>query len=76
MDGMIEIIGIGESLMSEMMLFQIAPERFDIVELGSVFRQPSIVSQDARAAKAARGLARVDRAVVEHEHDRFRRRRA
>jgi hypothetical protein len=37
-DGAIEMIGIGESLMGEMMAFQIPPDRFDIIQFRGVFR--------------------------------------
>jgi len=33
-DGIIEVFWTGESLMSKMMLFQIAPELFDVVATG------------------------------------------
>ena len=39
-DGAIEVIRAGEGLMSEVMPLQVAPDPFDVVELGSVLRQP------------------------------------
>jgi hypothetical protein len=39
-DGTVEMIGIGEGLMGEMMAFQIPPDRFDIIQFRGVFRQP------------------------------------
>ena len=40
MDSGVESVGIGECLMGEMMGFEIAPNRLDIIEFGRVFRQP------------------------------------
>jgi hypothetical protein len=40
MDGVVEVIDIGEGLMREEVAFQIAPGSLDVVELGNVFRQP------------------------------------
>ena len=54
------------------MLLQIAPELFDVVELGSVFRQPLDREPGGPLSEGgARRLAGVDRAVVEDEHNRF-----
>ena len=40
MDGAIEIVRSRERLMSEVMPLQVAPDRFDVVELWGAFRQP------------------------------------
>src|SRR5215210_7102974 len=40
MDGAIEIFWFRERLMSEVMPLQVAPDRFDVVELWGVFRKP------------------------------------
>jgi hypothetical protein len=53
MDGVVEVIDIGEGLMREEVAFQIAPGSLDVVELGSVFGSHWMVSQ-SRAASAAR----------------------
>ncbi len=37
MDGAVEIEGIGEGAISEIVLLEIAPTPFDVVELGGVF---------------------------------------
>jgi hypothetical protein len=73
-DGIIEVVWPGESLVSEMMLLQIAPELFDVVELRGGFRQPfdREPGRPLGACGACR-LAGVDRAVVEDKHDRLRR---
>ena len=39
-DGAGKSIGIGEGAVGELMLLQITPAAFDVVQLGSVFRQP------------------------------------
>jgi hypothetical protein len=73
-DGTIEVVWTRESLVSEMMLLQIAPEFFDVVELRRVFRQPFDREPGCpRGECGARRLAGVDRAVVEDEHDWLRR---
>src|SRR4051794_7668116 len=33
-----EIVGIGEGIVDELMLFEVAPASFDVVQLGGVFR--------------------------------------
>src|SRR5215211_3616576 len=40
LDGAVEVIRAGECLMSEVMPLQVAPDRFDVVQLRGVFRQP------------------------------------
>src|SRR3954451_23330141 len=71
-DGTIEVFWTRESLMSKMMLFQIAPELFNVVELRRVFRQPFDCEPGRSLGECgARRLAGVDRVVVEDEHDRL-----
>ena len=63
-DGLVEMIGIGEGLMGEMMAFQIPPDRFDIIQFRSVFRQPLDRQPVCPCGQGgAGGLARMDRAV-------------
>src|ERR1700680_4205575 len=40
MDAVLQVVCSGEGLMSEMVLLQVAPDFFDVVELRGVFRQP------------------------------------
>jgi hypothetical protein len=40
MNGLIEVLWSREGLVSEMMTLQVAPEFFEVVELGRVFRKP------------------------------------
>src|SRR5215210_937685 len=72
MDGAIEIFWFRERLMSEVMPLQVAPDRFDVVELWGVFRKP--FDPEPVGALGERGAARragVDRAVIQDEHDRL-----
>ena len=39
-DGTIKVVRAGEGLVSEVMPLQVAPDPFNVVQLGSVFRQP------------------------------------
>jgi hypothetical protein len=66
-DGLFEVFGVAERAVSEMMGFQVAPDSFDVVEFGRVFRQP--FDDEPVCARCERGpcrLAGVDRSVVEH----------
>src|SRR3954469_13283049 len=67
--GAVEIVRSGERLMSEVMPLQVAPDRFDVVELRGVFRKPfdpePVCSGGER--RAAR-LAGMDRAIVEDQN--------
>ena len=39
-DGVGESVGIGEGAIGELMLLEVAPASFDVVQFGGVFRQP------------------------------------
>jgi hypothetical protein len=39
-DGAGESVGIGEGSVGELMLLEVAPASFDVVQFGGVFRQP------------------------------------
>src|SRR5689334_2998129 len=70
MDGAVEVLRSGEGLVSEVMPLQVAPDPFDVVELGSVFRQP--LDPEPVGARREGGpdrLAGVDRAVIQDKHD-------
>src|SRR5919107_4603604 len=63
---MTESVGIGECMVGELMLFEVAPASFDIVQLGGVFRQP-FEGEPGALVEGARGqLAGVNRSVVEN----------
>src|SRR5512132_1706902 len=70
MDGAVEMIEITKGLVGEKMPLQVAPGMFDVVQLGGVLRQPFDAQPRPRVESGARGLAGMDRTVVEDEHDR------
>ena len=39
-NGAVESVGIGEGAVGEIMLLEVAPASFDVVQLGGVFGQP------------------------------------
>jgi hypothetical protein len=64
-DGLVERVDILEGLVGEMVRLEVAPDRFDVVEFGGVFRQP--LDGEPVGAGGQRGageLAGVDRPVV------------
>src|SRR3954464_2543010 len=71
-DGIIEVVWTRESLVSKMMLLQIAPKLFDVVELRRVFRQPFDREPGRPLGECgARHLAGVDGTVIEDEPNRL-----
>jgi len=71
-DFAVEGFGVSECLMGEVMGFEIAPDRLDIVEFGRIFRQPlGSEPVGARRKCFSRCVADVDRAVIEHNDDGF-----
>jgi len=69
-DCAIEGGGVGEGLMSQVMRFEVTPDRLDVVELRRVFQQP-LDGEPVRAGgqRRERALAGVCRAVVFDQHD-------
>src|SRR3954451_23596971 len=65
-DGVGESIGIGEGSVGELMLLEVAPASFDVVQFGGVFRQPFEGEPGALGERAGCQLAAVDRPVVEN----------
>src|SRR4051794_27603697 len=65
-DGAGESVGIGEGAIGELMLLQVAPASFDVVQLRGVFRQPYEGEPRARGERLCCQLAGVDWPVVEH----------
>src|ERR687884_70840 len=65
-DGAFESVGIGEGVVGELMLLEVAPASFDVVEFGSVFRQPFEGEPRARGERLCCQLAGMDRPVVEN----------
>src|SRR5215212_1836499 len=62
----VESVGIGGGAADELMLLEIAPTSFDVVQLGGVFRQPFESEPGALGEGACCQLAAVDRSVVEN----------
>jgi hypothetical protein len=69
-EGLVERVDILEGLVGEMVGLEVAPDRFDVVEFGRVFRQP-LDGEPMRAGGQGgpRQLAGMDRAVVLDQHD-------
>ena len=69
-DGAGESVGIGEGAIGELMLLEVAPAPFDVVQLRGVFRQPFEGEPGARGECLCGQLAGVDRPVIEHRNQR------
>ena len=65
-DGAFESVGIGEGTIGQIMLLEVAPASFDVVQFGGVFRQPLDGEPGTLGKRAGCQLAGVDRPVVEH----------
>src|SRR3954470_12998503 len=65
-DGAGESVGIDEGSVGELMLLEVAPASFDVVQLGGVFRQPFEGEPGALGERLCGQLAGVDRSVVEN----------
>jgi hypothetical protein len=70
-DGAIEMIDVAEGLMGEEVALQIAPGSLDVVQFRGIFRQPFDRQPSLRSERGAGGFAGVDRAIIEHQDDRF-----
>src|SRR6202163_1684033 len=71
MDSAVEMIGVGEGLMSEEVAFQIAPGPLDVVQLRGIFRQPFDGEPISEGQSGPPSFAGMDRTVIEHQDDRF-----
>lgn len=67
-DGLVEMVGIGEGPVGEVVTLEVAPDEFDVVKLRGVAGQPFDREPGALAQRLGGQLARMDRAVVEDEH--------
>src|SRR3954449_1866580 len=67
-DGAGENVGIGEGTVGELMLLEVAPASFDVVQLRGVFRQPFKGQPSARGERLCGQLAGVDRPVIENRY--------
>src|SRR4051794_2616263 len=69
-DGDFEMLDGLEGAVGEEVALEIAPGALDVVQFGRVFRQPLDGQPGPHRKRGAGQLADVDRAVVEHQHDR------
>src|SRR5215218_11451978 len=69
-DGAGESVCIGEGAIGELMLLEVAPASFDIVQLGGVFGQPFEGEPGALGKRLCCQRAGVDRPVVENRDQR------
>src|SRR5215212_3228571 len=65
-DGAGESVGIGEGAVGELMLLEVAPASFDVVQFGGIFRQPFEGEPRALGERLCGQLAGVDWPVVEN----------
>jgi hypothetical protein len=65
-DGAGESVDIGNGSVGELMLLEVAPASFDVVQFGGVFRQPFEGEPGALGERLCGQLAGVDRPVVEN----------
>src|SRR5918998_5791934 len=69
-DGAGESVGVSESAVGELMLLEVAPASFDVVQLRGVFRQPFEGQPGARGERLCCQLAGVDWPVIENRDQR------
>jgi hypothetical protein len=70
-NGVVEVVGVGESLVGQVMGFKIAPDGLDVVEFRRVLAQPfDGEPMGAVGKRGDGGRAHVDRPVVEHDNNR------
>ena len=70
MDRLVECVGVGESLVGEMMRLEVAPDGLDVVQFRGVFGQPLDGEPVCAGGEGCeRALAGVDRAIVLDQHD-------
>src|SRR3954471_21409300 len=69
-DGASESVDTGEGAVGELMLLEIAPASFDVVQLRGVFRQPFEGEPGARGERLCCQLAGVDWPVIENRDER------
>src|SRR6266851_2483391 len=71
MDSAVEMIGVGEGLVSEEMALEVTPGSLDVVQLRGIFRQPFDLEPGPRRQGGPGSLAGMDRAIIEDEDDGF-----
>src|SRR3954452_19438746 len=65
-DGAFESVGIGKGTIGQIMLLEVAPASFDVVQFGGVFRQPLDSEPSTLGKRPGCQLAGVNRPVVEN----------
>src|ERR1700676_5064890 len=71
MDGAVEMIGVGEGLVSKKVTLQITPGSLDVVEFRGVFWQPFDDEPGPRRQSGLGSLAGMDGAIIEDKDDGF-----
>src|SRR3954467_6633111 len=69
-DGEVELAGVAEGAVGQVVALQVAPGALDVVQLGRLLREPLDREPGPRGERPPARLARVDRAVVERQHPR------
>ena len=69
-EGMGESVGIGEGTIGELMLLEVTPASFDVVQFGGIFRQPFGGEPRARSERLCCQLAGMDRPIIENRDQR------
>jgi hypothetical protein len=63
MDNAVEMIGVGEGLVSEEVALEVTPGSLDVVQFRGVFRQPFDLEPGPRRQGGPGSLAGMDRAI-------------
>jgi hypothetical protein len=69
-DGLGESVHVGEGLVGELMLLEVAPASLDVVQFGGVFWQPFEGEPGALDERLCGQFAAVDRPIVENRNER------
>ena len=69
-DRAFESVEIGDGAIGQIMLLEVAPASFNIVQLGGIFGQPFEGEPSALGERLCGQLAGVDRSVVENRNQR------
>ena len=70
-DGMVEVVDVGEGAIGEVVALEIAPASLDVVQLRCIFGQPLDGEPRPLGHRLGRQLAGVDRPVVHDDDQRL-----
>ena len=70
-DGTVEMIGVGEGLMSQEVTLQITPGSLNVIQFWGIFWQPFDGEPRPGSEGGLRGFAGMDGTVIENEDDGF-----